>query len=104
MEGVTEVASSQEEEAVDANTSYEEAMAAMLQINAQLQEISASMQQLVDMNQHLLEDIEHTTENANEQVRLARVVADNIEVLVRKTRRGKKEKKSLAWALPWSKK
>ena len=104
MEGVTEVASSQEEEAVDANTSYEEAMAAMLQINAQLQEISASMQQLVDMNQHLLEDIEHTTENANEQVRLARVVADNIEVLVRKTRRGKKEKKSLAWAWPWSKK
>ena len=39
-------------------------MAAMLQINAQLQEISASMQQLVDMNQRLLEDIEHTTENA----------------------------------------
>ena len=87
MEGVTEVASTQEEEASDANTSYEEAMAAMLQINAQLQEISASMQQLVDMNQRLLEDIEHTTENANEQVRLAEVVANNIEILVRRIKR-----------------
>mgnify|MGYP000880168271 FL=1 len=102
MEGVTEVASSQEEEAVAANTSYEEAMAAMLQINAQLQEISASMQQLVDMNQYLLEDIEQTTENANEQVRLAKVVTDNIEILVRKAKRKSKEKKRRTWALPWS--
>ncbi|NMB12547.1 MAG: hypothetical protein GX977_09700 [Firmicutes bacterium] len=102
MAGVTEVASSQEEDAVDANTSYEEAMAAMLQINAQLQEISASMQQLVDMNQHLLEDIEQTTENANEQVRLANVVTDNIEVLVRKAKRKGEPKKSRSWALPWS--
>jgi methyl-accepting chemotaxis protein len=102
MEGVTEVASSQEEEAVAANTSYEEAMAAMLQINAQLQEISASMQQLVDMNQYLLEDIEQTTENANEQVRLANVVTDNIEILVRKAKRKSKEKKRRTWALPWS--
>lgn len=77
-------------------------MAAMLQINAQLQEISASMQQLVDMNQYLLEDIEQTTENANEQVRLAKVVTDNIEILVRKAKRKSKEKKRRTWALPWS--
>jgi len=103
MEGVTEVASSQEEEAVDANTSYEEAMAAMLQINAQLQEISASMQQLVEMNQHLLEDIEQTTENADEQVRLAKIVTDNIEVLVRRARPNSRKERR-ARALPWFRK
>ncbi|NLA57760.1 MAG: hypothetical protein GX855_02490 [Firmicutes bacterium] len=102
MEGVTEVASAQEEEASDANTSYEEAMAAMLQINAQLQEISASMQQLVDMNQRLLEDIEHTTENANEQARLAEVVASNIEILVRRIKRKKERGKPRLRIFPWA--
>ncbi|NLY29131.1 MAG: hypothetical protein GX047_00670 [Firmicutes bacterium] len=104
MEGVTEVASTQEEEASDANTSYEEAMAAMLQINAQLQEISASMQQLVDMNQRLLEDIEHTTENANEQARLAEVVASNIEILVRRIRKKKERGKPRFRIFPWARK
>ena len=102
MEGVTEVASTQEEEASDANAGYEEAMAAMLQINAQLQEISASMQQLVDMNQRLLEDIEHTTENANEQARLAEVVADNIQILVRRIKRKKERQKPRFRIFPWA--
>jgi predicted transcriptional regulator len=98
------VASTQEEEASDANTSYEEAMAAMLQINAQLQEISASMQQLVDMNQRLLEDIEHTTENANEQVRLAEVVANNIEILVRRIKRKHEREKPRFRFFRWARK